>query len=362
VRVLIAPQEFKGSFGADEAAAAIASGIRSARPEWELDILPMSDGGPGLLDAMRRAVKADTMAAIVRDALGREVLGRYIRVRATGDVVIEAAQANGLFHLRPEERNAVAADSFGVGELMADAAATEPSRMLIGVGGSATTDGGAGALRALGAKFFDMAGNELSPGGGPLARLERIEWTLPSWLERTRVVVATDVTNPLCGPNGAARIYAPQKGATPEEVDQLEEALFKFANVVRRHFGVDAANLPGGGAAGGLALGLAVFLGAPIQSGFDVVAGAVGLEQRLEAAGIVVTGEGSFDGQSSQGKVTGRLLTLAAEREKPCIVFAGRSTEPGAITLSSRASSEADAMARAAELLTRAAREWAAAQ
>ncbi|HMO96518.1 MAG TPA: glycerate kinase, partial [Tepidiformaceae bacterium] len=265
---MIAPQEFKGSLGADEAAAAIASGIRSARPDWQLDILPMSDGGPGLLDAMRRAVNADTMAAVVRDALGRDVLGRYIRLRSTGEVIIEAAQANGLFHLLPDERDAVRADSYGVGQLIADAAASGPPRIIVGVGGSATTDGGAGALRALGARFFDMAGNELPPGGGgALANLEHIAWTPPAWLSETSVVVATDVTNPLCGPNGAARVYAPQKGASEAEVAELEAALFRFAQVVRRHFGIDAANLPGGGAAGGLALGLDAFLGAPIRSG-----------------------------------------------------------------------------------------------
>lgn len=165
MRVLIAPQEFKGSLAADEAAAAIASGIRRAHREWTLDILPLSDGGPGLLDAMRRAIKADTMAAVVHDALGRRVLGRYLRVRASGEIIIEAAQANGLMHVKPDERDALHADSFGVGELITDAAREEPGRMVIGVGGSATTDGGAGAARALGAKFFDGAGRELPPGG-----------------------------------------------------------------------------------------------------------------------------------------------------------------------------------------------------
>ncbi|MEJ5221073.1 MAG: glycerate kinase, partial [Tepidiforma sp.] len=155
MRVLIAPQEFKGSLAADEAAAAIAAGIRAARPGWQLDLLPLSDGGPGLLDALRRAVRADTAAAVVHDPLGRPVLGRYLRLRESGEAVIEAAQANGLFHLKPEERDALRADTFGVGELIAAAAADEPPRMLIGVGGSATTDGGAGALRALGARFFD---------------------------------------------------------------------------------------------------------------------------------------------------------------------------------------------------------------
>lgn len=361
MRVLVAPQEFKGSLAADEAAAAIASGIRRARRAWTLDVLPLSDGGPGLLDAMRRAVKADTMAAVVHDALGRKVLGRYLRVRASGDIIVEAAQANGLLHLKPEERDALRADSFGVGELIADAAKEEPPRMIIGVGGSATTDGGAGAARALGARFTDMAGRDLPPGGAPLAELERITWEPPGWVKSIEFVVATDVTNPLCGPNGAARVYAPQKGASPAEVDQLEEALYRFAMVVRRHFGVDLANLPGAGAAGGLAGGLAVFLGARLDSGFDLVAEATGLHDRLAAADLVVTGEGRFDAQSTQGKVTGRLIELAEAAGKPVVVLAGQASEgSGARTIQGIEPDERAAMEHAAALLTELAAGWAA--
>ncbi|MBK7724777.1 MAG: glycerate kinase [Dehalococcoidia bacterium] len=246
MRILIAPQEFKGSLAADEAAAAIASGIRSVHPDWTLDSLPMSDGGPGLLDAMRRAVKADTMAAVVEDSLGRKVLARYVRIRATGEIVIEAAQANGLLHVKPGELDPLHADTFGVGELILDAAKAEPPRIIIGVGGSATTDGGAGMARAMGARFLDGAGNVLPRGGVALADLERIDWQPPTVLRGIELLVATDVSNPLCGPDGAARVYGPQKGATPAQVDQLEAALFRYARVLRRHFGVDAANIPGG--------------------------------------------------------------------------------------------------------------------
>ena len=166
MRVLVAPQEFKGSLAADEAAMAIASGLRAAHPDWSFDLLPLSDGGPGLLDALRRAVKADTMAAVVRDALGRKVLARYLRVRSSGDIIIEAAQANGVLHVKPHEYDPLGADTFGVGELLLDAAQQRPPRIIIGVGGSVTNDGGEGMARALGARFFDMAGRELPPGGG----------------------------------------------------------------------------------------------------------------------------------------------------------------------------------------------------
>ncbi len=360
MRVLIAPQEFKGSLAADEATAAIAAGIRKVHRDWTLDILPLSDGGPGLLDAMRRAVKADTMAVVAHDALGRKVLARYLRLRATGAIIVEAAQANGLQHIKPEERDALRADSFGVGEIVADAAREQPGRMIIGVGGSATTDGGAGAARAMGARFADMAGRELPPGGGALANLEHISWERPAWSAGIDFVVACDVTNPLCGSNGAARVYGPQKGATPSEVDQLDEALFRYAMVVRRHFGIDLANMPGAGAAGGLAGGLVAFLGARLASGFDLVAEATGLRERLASADLVVTGEGRFDAQSTQGKVTGRLMDLAAGAGKPVVLFAGQSIEAGAArTIQSIEPDERRAMENAAELLTELTARWA---
>ena len=362
MRVLIAPQEFKGSLAADEAAIAIASGIRASQPDWVLDSLPMSDGGPGLLDAMRRAVKADTMAAIVHDALGRRVLGRYIRVRATGDIVIEAAQANGLLHVKPEELDALNADTFGVGELLLDAAKAEPARIIVGVGGSATTDGGAGMARALGAVFRDMAGNELRAGGAALAELESITWERPSAFSELELLVATDVSNPLIGPAGASAVYAPQKGASAEDVDRLEAALFKYSQVVRRHFGVDVANMPGAGAAGGLAAGLVAFLGGRIRSGFDLVAEATGFEERLGQADLVVTGEGRFDGQSSQGKVTGRVIEAARAVGKPVVVFAGSTLGDANVEVRTLADVEPRferAMENAAELLKRIAGEWA---
>jgi glycerate kinase len=357
--VLIAPQEFKGSLSADEAAAAIRHGIRKARPEWQLDVLPMSDGGPGFIDALRRAVKADTAAAVVQDALRRRVLARYITIRGTRTTVIEAALANGLMHIAPEERDALHADSYGVGQVIADALAGEPERLIIGVGGSATTDGGAGMARALGARFMDEAGRELAPGGAALQELARVDWSPPAALAGVEVVVATDVTNPLVGPEGAARVYAPQKGATPEQVDVLEAGLLRFAAVVRRSLGVDVATLPGGGAAGGLAAGLVAFLGARIVSGFDVVAEATGLEVRMAAVDVVVTGEGSYDAQSAQGKTTGRIQAMAAELGKPCVVFAGRSAEPGVLTLAELEADAGRSMAQAGKLLEAVAGRWA---
>ncbi|MCE7928042.1 MAG: glycerate kinase [Dehalococcoidia bacterium] len=358
MRVLVAPQEFKGSLSAEEAVDAIAAGIRRARPGWSLDLLPMSDGGPGFVDAMRRATRADTVGIVTHDALGRRLLGRYVVLRDGGTAMIEAAQANGLVHIRPEERDALSAGTFGVGELISAALAGDPPMVVVGVGGSATTDGGAGMARALGARFLDKAEHDLPPGGGPLVHLDRIHWERPIALDSVDFVVATDVTNPLLGPSGAAAVYAPQKGASAEDVRLLERALERYAHVVERDLGISIASLPGGGAAGGLAAGLAAFLGARVVSGFDVVAGATNLAGRLAAASIVVTGEGSFDTQSLQGKTTGRLLEMCRAAGKPCVVLAGRS-DTGALTLESLEPGLEASMERAAELLSELAARWA---
>lgn len=362
MRVLIAPQEFKGSLRADEAADAIARGIRAAQPGWTLDVLPVSDGGPGFLEVLQRAVTGDTPEVVVHDALGRRVRARYLLLGGSRTAVVEAAQANGIHHLSPGELDPLHADSYGVGELILAAVASHPARLIVGVGGSATTDGGAGMARALGARFTDMAGNPLPPGGAPLADLARIDWQPPAALGGVEVVVASDVTNPLVGPNGAAAVYAPQKGATPSQVDELEAALVRYAAVVRRSLGVDIAGLAGAGAAGGLGAGLVAFLGARIVSGFEIVAEATDLRRRLAEAHVVVTGEGRFDSQSLQGKVTGRLVALAREAGKAWVVMAGVTTleRPDVVTLASLEADAERSRMQAAALLGDLAAGWAA--
>lgn len=364
MRVLVAPQEFKGSLTAVEAAAAIARGLRRARPAWDLDILPLADGGPGFLDAMHGASGGELREVVVHDALGRPVAARYLWQPGPRRAIVEAAEANGLLRIAPAERDALAAGTYGVGELLRAAVEAGPAELLVGVGGSATTDGGAGMACALGARFLDRDGRELGPGGGALIALDRIEWTPPAWCSRTRVVVATDVTSPLAGPTGAAHIFAPQKGASPEDVALLDAALARFAAVVARDIGVDVADPPGSGAAGGLAAGLVAFAGASIVSGFDVVADATRLRDRLGRADLVVTGEGSFDRQSRQGKTTGRVLALSREHGSRAVVLAGRSDEPSSPFVRTLAELEPVAvrsMTNAAELLEQLAARWAAA-
>ena len=359
--MLVAPQEFKGSLAANEAAAAIAAGMGTVRPGWHYDILPLSDGGPGFLDALRGAVPSDSFAETVQDPLGRNVVGRLAVLRSSRIAVIEAATANGLHHLRTEELDPLYADTFGVGQLLAAAISLRPAQIIVGVGGSATTDGGSGMARALGARFTDMGGNELPRGGAPLADLARIDWSVPPGLAGIPVLAATDVTNPLVGPNGAAAIFGPQKGASADDVQALEAALVRYASVVRRSLGVDISAMPGSGAAGGLAGGLVAFLGAKIVSGFDVVAEATHLEERFEAADLIVTGEGRFDSQSLRGKGPARLLEMARRVNKRIVVFAG-SAEPGqnVVTLDSIEPDRRRSMEQAAELLRTLAMKWTA--
>jgi glycerate kinase len=364
--VLIAPQEFKGSLSPSEAAAAIASGIRAARPGWELDVQPMSDGGPGFLEAMRAAGPADMAAVAVDDPLGRRVLARYVVLRDPRTVIIEAAQANGLMHVAEQERDALRASTSGVGQLLAEAVTCRPARMIIGVGGSATTDAGHGMARSLGARFLDRDGGELAPGGASLARLHAIAWTRPAAFDGIDVVVATDVTNPLTGQDGAAAVYGPQKGASPDDVAVLDAALRRFAEVCRRTGLGEVEGLPGAGAAGGLAAGLSVFLGARITSGFDTVADVTRLFTRLQRADVVVTGEGSFDAQSLKGKTTGRLAAIAAGTATRCLVISGRepSVAPPGVevrSLQRLAPDLATCLSDASSLLTRVAHDWAAA-
>ncbi|MCC6381242.1 MAG: glycerate kinase [Dehalococcoidia bacterium] len=362
VRLLVAPQEFKGSLTAAAAAEAIAAGVRQARPAWELDLLPLSDGGPGLLDAIGQALACETRTVPAHDPLGRPVTTRYLVTREA-TAVVEAAQANGLFRLAGGERDALTADTAGVGEIILAALADRPRRLVVGVGGSATTDGGAGMARALGARLNDADGHALPPGGAALARLASVVWRRPPSLGGVAVSVATDVRSPLLGPTGAARLFGPQKGATPADVDALEAALAHYARVVRRDLGVDLTTVEGGGAAGGLAAGMVAFLGAKVESGFDLVARATGLQAHLGRAQLVVTGEGRFDSQSLQGKTTGRLLELAAAQGKHFVVLAGSGEPVAGVALHTLSEVEPDERRRqsaAAESLAALAARWAA--
>lgn len=360
MRVLVAPQEFKGTLTAVEAAAAVEHGLRRVWPGSQIDLLPMSDGGPGFVRAISAAVGGQVRRAPCRDPLGRPVEGTYLELD-DGTLVVEAAEANGLWRLAAGELAPLLAGSEGVGDLLR-AALTPPGRVrghrkvIVGLGGSATTDGGAGMARALGARLLASDGSDIGHGGAALGQLAHVEWVRPLIFDSVDVVGATDVVNPLLGPDGAAAVYGPQKGASEEDVAILELGLAKLAEVVVRDLGVDAAAMPGAGAAGGLGFGLVAFLGASLESGFDLVADVTGLRARLQLADLVLTGEGRYDSQSVSGKTTGRLQALAAEAAKPCVVFCGSFVGPrreGVVTLAD------DGLRDPAGSLARAVAGWA---
>ncbi len=362
MRLLIAPQEFKGSLSARQAAAAIAEGIRRALPEAEVDLLPMADGGPGTVEALVAARGGRCLQASVTDPLGRPIEAVWGLLEDAASAVIEMAAASGLVLLRAEERDPRIASTFGTGQFIRAALDSGCHRIIVGVGGSATNDGGAGMAQALGARLLDERGDELPRGGAALARLDRIDVSgLDSRLAGCRVQVAVDVTNPLCGPTGASMVYGPQKGATPEMARELDAALARYARVIERDLGVAVAELPGAGAAGGLGAGLVAFLGAEVGPGVDLIAEAAGLADRLAGADLVLTGEGRLDAQTGYGKTVAGVARMAKERGLPVIALAGEVTadatslrEQGidaALSITPGPMTLAEAEARAAELL-----------
>jgi glycerate kinase len=322
-RFLIAPQEFKGSLTATEAARIIAAGVRDALPDAVIVEAPMSDGGPGLVDAMLAALGGERIDSEAHDPLMRPIRPSWARL-ANGTAVIEMAAAAGLVLLRSDERDPLVATTYGSGELVRAALDRGCERIIVGVGGSATVDGGAGTMQALGARLLDAAGDELPPGGGPLARLNRIDASgCEPRLARAAIRVAADVTNTLCGPTGAALMFGPQKGASVETARSLDDALAHFASIVRRDLGIDIASLRGGGAAGGLAAGLAAIAGATVEPGFDIVAEATGLDAAIAACDIVITGEGRLDAQTAYGKTAAGVAAIARTHGKRVAIIAG---------------------------------------
>ncbi|GAA3978056.1 glycerate kinase [Actinomadura viridis] len=328
-RVVVAPDSFKGSLGAVEVCAAVGEGVRRAFPDAEVVAVPMADGGEGTLDCFLSALGGKEMALAAVDPLGRPVQARYALSGDGRSAVVELASASGLPLVADAGPDPLGAGTEGTGMLIADAVAHGARDVLVCLGGSASTDGGAGLLRALGVRFTDAAGEDLPPGGGALARLAAIDDSgLRPEVRATRFRVACDVTNPLVGPRGAAAVFGPQKGAGPEQVRALDAALERFAGVLAEHTGVRVRDLPGAGAAGGACGGLVAMLGAEPASGAELVADTVGLPAALDGADLVITGEGRVDGQSAGGKVVSVVAALARERGVPAVALAGSLVAP----------------------------------
>jgi glycerate kinase len=319
-RWLVAPQEFKGTLTAAEAASALAEGLRQGAPGVELDVAPLADGGPGTVDALLAGLGGERVTCTVQGPLGAPVRATYGLLDSGRTAVIEMAAASGLSLLAPNERDPRRTSTSGTGELMRAALDRGCEHLILGLGGSATNDGGTGALAALGFRFLDAHEVPLPPGGAALRRLARVDASgRHPRLADVAVLVATDVTAPLLGPEGASRLFGPQKGADAQAVAELESALAHLAEVVAPGL----AHVPGVGAAGGFGYGLAALAGGKIVSGYEMVARTLRLSERLAAADVVLTGEGRFDRQTALGKGPGSLAREARALGKHTVMFAG---------------------------------------
>jgi glycerate kinase len=379
MQILIAPDKFKGALGARDVADGIAAGLRDVLPDAKIDIAPMADGGEGTAEVISQALGASWVKCKAHDPLGREIEARYGWIENQKLVVMEMSEAAGMRRLQPNEYDVDLASTFGVGEMILDAAKRGAEQVIIGLGGSATNDGGFGMARALGFRFF-TGGKELD---GPIHALEKLTRVVaPSPAARlplpegedggegkalAKIIAAVDVRNPLLGENGATRVFGPQKGATADQIKILERALAKLADVVAEEFGFDHRDKPGAGAAGGLGFGLMSFCGATIRRGFDVVAESIGLEAKMKDADLVITGEGSLDRQTLEGKTPAGVARLARKLGKRVFAMVGRATEDrqarelfdGVYQNARAGMSQEENMKKAADLLRENARELA---
>ena len=324
MKIVIAPDSYKESLSALEVAQAVEAGFRQVFPDADYVLVPVADGGEGTVDAMVAATGGRKETVTVSGPLGEPVEAFY---GLTGDgdtAVIEMAAASGLALVPPDRRNPLLTSSRGTGELIRAALDAGARRFILGIGGSATNDGGAGMVQALGARLLDLEGRELDGSGGDLARLERIDVSaLDPRLAECRIEVACDVDNPLTGARGASAVFGPQKGATPEMVQVLDANLARLARIVGRDLGVAVDTVPGAGAAGGMGAAMLAFFGATLKPGIEIVTAAVDLDTQVRDADLVITGEGRIDFQTVHGKTPIGVARVAKRHGKPVIGIAG---------------------------------------
>ena len=366
MRILIAPDSFKESLTAAQAAACMAEGIRSVLPDAAITELPLSDGGEGLTETLVSAMNGRMLAKEVTAPMGDRVTARF-GVVGEDTAILEMAQASGLALVPPAQRNPLQATTYGTGELIRAALDQGCRRLIIGIGGSATNDGGAGMARALGVRMLDARGQDIAAGPAGLLELDTLDMSaVDARLAHTEINVACDVTNPLCGPQGASRIYGPQKGADTAAVELMDRALARMAEVIERDLRLAVGEVPGAGAAGGLGAGLMAFAGATLQPGLDLVLEILSFDDLLAAGqDLIITGEGEINGQSLYGKVPVGVARRARKFGIPVLALVGNigpnaeqvyaegmtsimSIAPGPIT-------REQSMSRAGELLTNAA-------
>ncbi|MFB3786001.1 MAG: glycerate kinase [bacterium] len=324
MRLVIAPNAFKECLSAPEVAKAMAAGARKATPDLEIIEVPLADGGDGTTEALVSARQGRLVEITARDPLMRPVAARYGLIDEDRTAVIEMAAASGLWHLQEHEKNPMRTTTYGTGEMIRDALDRGVDTLIVGIGGSATTDAGLGMAAALGYRLLDRHGNEIEPVGGSMASLASIDSSqVHPRLRRVKMRVASDVNNPLLGPQGAAPVYGPQKGATPDMIRELEMGLANVARCWDKDFGVHIGNQPGGGAAGGLGAGLVAFCGAEIRSGLDLIADYAGLDEALRGASLALTGEGKIDASTRFGKVPAGVARRAEKQGVPVVALAG---------------------------------------
>ena len=328
MRFILAPDSFKESLTAVEAAEALARGVRRALPDAETVLLPVGDGGEGTMDILVHALGGQVYRTEVTYPLGERGTAEYAVLGDGKTAVVELARASGIHLVPREKRDPLRTTTFGTGELIRAALSHPVERLIVTIGGSATNDAGAGMLQALGAGILGGAGLPAGFGGGSLGDVERVDLsTLHPRLREVELLVACDVTNPLIGPHGASRVFGPQKGADPETVERLEANLARFADVVRRDAGRALHDEPGAGAAGGTGAAL-MLCGGRLVSGIDLVLDTLGFEAKLQDADYVFTGEGKIDGQTPGGKVIAGIVRRARKAGVPVIAFAG-AVRPG---------------------------------
>ncbi|WFA05339.1 glycerate kinase [Bacillus sp. HSf4] len=324
MKIVIAPDSFKESMTSPEAAASIEKGFKAVLPDAEYIKIPVADGGEGTVQALVDATGGELMYKQVTGPLGTPVKAAYGLLGDGKTAVIEMAEASGLHLIPPAQRNPLQTTTRGTGELIMDAVEKGAAKIIIGLGGSATNDGGAGMASALGVKFLDSNGKEIRDGGGALSDIARIDVSgLDPKLKQIKFEAACDVDNPLTGPRGASAVFGPQKGATGEMVALLDQHLKHYAAMIRDELHLEADTLPGAGAAGGLGAGLYAFLQAELKSGVDIVLDTLSFSERIKGADLIITGEGKIDGQTIYGKTPAGIAKRAVAAGIPVIAFAG---------------------------------------
>jgi len=324
MNIVIAPDSFKGSLSAKEAGLAMERGIKRAFPESAIKVVPMADGGEGTMECLISATDGKFVAQKVLNPAGREIESGFGILGNGTTCIIEMAMSSGLYLIEEHERNPMRTTTYGFGQLIAAALDQGCREFILAVGGSATNDGGAGMLQALGVKLLATDGEEIGFGGGELSRLQSIQTdSMDPRLGESEFIIACDVDNPFIGPKGASAVFGPQKGATPEMVRQLDENLKQFADVIEQTLGTAIHHIPGTGAAGGLAGGILAFLNGKLESGVSIVARVTGLEEAMEGADLVLTGEGRADFQTVGGKTPYGVAKLAQSHGVPAILLAG---------------------------------------